>query len=152
MRIPFHRTSTAIALAMAGLLAAGCASQTPSDNESVNNAGSGQSDATSQNNPLNAQTSDTITASGPTDAGSTTVPLPSGSTAQAALDPATSATVTGMDATMTAPTAPTATTPAYPATAINDGRTAPPLDAGAQSTRDASLSAEPALAPRADRN
>ena len=149
MRIPFHRTSTAIALAMAGLLAAGCASQTPSDNESVNNAGSGQSDATSQNNPLNAQTSDTITASGPTDAGSTTVPLPSGSTAQATSDPATSGTATGMDATTTAPTT---TTPAYPAAAINDGRTAPPLDAGAQSTRDASLSAEPALAPRADRN
>lgn len=149
MRIPFHRTSTAIALAMAGLLAAGCASQSPSDNESVNNAGSGQSDATSQNNPLNAQTSDTITASGPTDAGSTTVPLPSGSTAQATLDPATSGTVTGMDANSTAPTA---TTPAYPVTAINDGRTAPPLDAGTQSTRDASLSAEPALAPRADRN
>jgi hypothetical protein len=45
-------TSTAIALAVAGLVAAGCASQSMSDNESADNAASGQSDVVSQTNPL----------------------------------------------------------------------------------------------------
>ena len=45
-------TSTVIARALAGLVAAGCASQSTSDNESADNAAAGQSDVVSQTNPL----------------------------------------------------------------------------------------------------
>lgn len=44
--------STPIALALAALLAAGCASQTPADNASANNSAAGQSDVVNQTHPI----------------------------------------------------------------------------------------------------
>lgn len=41
-----------IALALAALLATGCASQSPPDNARANNSASGQSDVVSQTNPI----------------------------------------------------------------------------------------------------
>jgi hypothetical protein len=164
MSFKLNPTLTAVAVAMAGLVAAGCASQATSDNESVNNAGSGQSDTISQNNPLDAQPGDTMTASGTTSAGmsgDTASAQPAETTAQASPDPAAQGTASGMDSTAAAPAYPSANTaPAYPSTtatapsqsSIDSTSSTTAMDSSTAAARDTSQYNETALPPRADRN
>lgn len=123
--------TTLIALAAAGLIA-GCASQTQSDNESANNAASGQSDVVSQTNPLDSQApSDTMPAA------------PANQYAEAPQPAPTEPLTQPMDQTQPAPIA--AAEPPPPA---------PAADASPSSTTTSTAPAytEEPLPPRPDRN
>jgi hypothetical protein len=131
MSLKLNPTTTLIALATAGLIA-GCASQTPSDNESADNAASGQSDVVSQSNPLDSQApADTMPATPASQYAEAPVTAP----AQPLTQPV--APAAPMASTEPAPTAPAAD--AYPSSTLSNS------DAASGTT-------ETPLPPRADRN
>ncbi|MDR7332216.1 hypothetical protein [Roseateles asaccharophilus] len=120
-----------IALAAAGLIA-GCASQSQSDNESANNAASGQSDVVSQTNPLDSQApADTMPAA------------PANQYAEAPQPAPTEPLTQPMDQTQPAPIA--AAEPSPPAPAMDTSSTM-------SNTNTAPAYTEEALPPRPDRN
>ncbi|MGQ3055431.1 MAG: hypothetical protein ACT6S0_26885 [Roseateles sp.] len=105
MSTRLNTTPTVIAVALAALLAAGCASQSTADNASADNAAAGQSDVVSQSNPLDQPVERT-----------TDVMLPSTQTAQTApySDTTTAATATQPADSSMASTTTDTTTPAAP--------------------------------------
>ena len=145
-------TSTAIALALAGLVAAGCASQATSDNESADNAASGQSDVVSQANPLDQPAQGTSEAAQPSASGqqysgaSQTAPSatdPSAQTSQSA------STTSPADMTASQPSDPIANAASTTPSTSMSSTTASPSISSADST---AYDAERPLPPRADRN
>lgn len=146
-------TSTAIALALAGLVAAGCASQATSDNESADNAASGQSDVVSQANPLDQPAQGTSEAAVQPSASGQQYSEAS-QTAPSATDPSAQTsqsanTTSPADMTASQPSDPIANAASTTPSTSMSSTTASPSISSADST---AYDAERPLPPRADRN
>ena len=128
MSTKLNSTPTMTAMALAALLAAGCASQSTSDTASADNAAAGQSDVVSQTNPLDQPAE-----------GTTNVTLPSAQTAQ---------TMPYSDTT----TASTASSTAQPMDSTMSGTTTDTTTTTTTTTDGTGYTAAQSLPPRADRN
>lgn len=140
-------TSTAIALALAGLVAAGCASQSTSDNESADNAAAGQSDVVSQTPPLDQPASGSTQAAVQPSASLQYSEAPQTSSSGQWNQPATDQGAQSIPSALTASSTDMTSSPFDPN--ANPALTAPSATSSADST---AYDAERPLPPRADRN